>query len=72
MDSVATPHHSPRLVGILSSMSLPPLGERIRYSRRTTSHFDSHTMGDHEDEIPEMSSVSIINPFLSNLVICLN
>ena len=24
----------------------------------TTSHFDSHTMGDHEDEIPEMSSPS--------------
>ena len=27
----------------------PPLGE-------TTSHIDSHTMGDHEDEIPKMSS----------------
>ena len=37
-------------------MSPPPLGERNRQSGRTTSHFDSHTMGDHEDEIPEMSS----------------
>ena len=36
-------------------MSPPPLGERTRQSERTTSHFDSHTMGDHEDDIPEMS-----------------
>ena len=34
----------------------PPLGERNRKSRWTTSHIDSHTMGDHEDEIPELSS----------------
>ena len=29
---------------------------RSKQSGRTTSHFDSHTMGDHEDEIPEISS----------------
>ena len=48
--------HSRRLVGLLPSMYPPPLGERNRQSRRTTSHFDSHTMGYHEDEILEMSS----------------
>ena len=37
-------------------MSPPPLGERTIQSGQTTSHFDSHTMGDHEDEIPQMSS----------------
>ena len=37
-------------------MSPSPLGERNRQSGRTTSHIDSHTMGDHEDEIPELSS----------------
>ena len=48
--------HSRHLVGLSPSISPPPLGERNRQSGRTTSHFDSHTMGDHEDEIPEMSS----------------
>ena len=44
------------LAGLSPSTSPPPLGERNRQSGRTTSHFDSHTMVDHEDEIPEMSS----------------
>ena len=48
--------HSCFLAGLPPSTSPPPLGERNRQSGRTTSHFDSHTMGDHEDEIPEMSS----------------
>ena len=56
MDSGAAPLCSQRLARLLPSTSPPPLGERTRKSRRTTSHFDSHTMGDHEDEIPEMSS----------------
>ena len=56
MDSGVTLHRSHRLVGLPPSMSPPPSGERTRQSGRTTSHFDSHTMGDHEDEIPEMSS----------------
>ena len=56
MDSGMEPHHSHRLEGLLPSTSPPPLGERTSQSRRTTSHFDSHTMGDHEDEIPNMSS----------------
>ena len=56
MDSGAAPCDFCCL-GILSpSMSPPPLGERTRQSRQTTSHLDSHTMGDHKDEIPEMSS----------------
>ena len=52
-----TPYHSHWLAILLPSMSPIPLGERTRQSRRTTSHFDSHTMGDHEDEILEMSSL---------------
>ena len=52
MDSSMTPHHSRHLEGLMPSMSPPPLGEETRQSRWTTSHFDSHTMGDHEDEIP--------------------
>ena len=52
-----TPHHSRHLAGLPPSTYPPPLGERTRQSRRTTSHFGSHTMGDHEDEIPEMSSL---------------
>ena len=56
MDSGAEPHHFLRLAGIPPSTSPPPLGERNRWSRWTTSHIDSHTMGDHEDEIPELSS----------------
>ena len=50
------PRHSHRLVGLPTSMSPPPLGEETRQSGWTTSHFDSYTMGYHEDEIPEMSS----------------
>ena len=40
----------------MSSTSPLPLGERSRLSGHTTYHIDPHTMGDHEDEIPEMSS----------------
>ena len=56
MDSGAAPHHSFHLARLPPSTSPPPLGEETRQSGRTTSHFDSHTMGDHEDEILEMSS----------------
>ena len=56
MDLGTTPHRSCLLAGLSPSTSPPPLGERNRQSGRTTSHFDSHTMGDHEDEILEMSS----------------
>ena len=45
-----------RLAGLLPSTFPPPLGERNRRSKWNTSHIDSHMMGDHEDEIPEMSS----------------
>ena len=57
MDSGTETCHSHHLVGLLPSTSPPPLGERTRQYGWTTSHFDSHTMGDHEDEIPEMSSL---------------
>ena len=50
------PCRSRHLVGILPSTSPPNLGERTKQVRQTTSHFDSHTMGDHEDEIPKMYS----------------
>ena len=56
MESGAAPHCSRRLAGILPSTSPPPLGERSRRSRQNHTHIDSHTMGDHEDEIPELSS----------------
>ena len=56
MDSGAAPYYSLRLAGLMSSTSPPPLGERNRWSRRTTLHIDSHTMGDCEDGIPELSS----------------
>ena len=56
MDSGAALRCCHRLAGIPPSMSPPPLGERNRQSKQTTSPFDSHTLGDHEDEIPEMSS----------------
>ena len=56
MDLGAAPRYSRRLAGLPPSTSPPPLGERNRRSRWTTSHIDSHTMGDHEDGIPELSS----------------
>ena len=56
MDLGVAPRCSHHLAGLPPSTSPPPLGERTRQYGRTTSHFDSHTMGDHEDEIPEMSS----------------
>ena len=56
MDLGATSCHYHHLVGLLPSMSPPPLGERTKQSGWTTSYFNLHTMGDHENEIPEMSS----------------
>ena len=56
MDLGAAPHYSCRLVGLPPSTSPPPLGERNRHSMRTTSHIDSHTMGDHIEGIPEPPS----------------
>ena len=56
MDSSAAPHCSRCLARLPPSTSPPPLGERTRRSGQTTYHFDSHTMGDHKDEIPKMSS----------------
>ena len=56
MNSGAAPHHSCRLAGLLPSTSPPPLGERDRQSKKTTSHLDSHTMGDLEEGIPEPPS----------------
>ena len=54
MDLSAVPHRSHRLVGLSPSTYPPPLGERNKRSRRTTSHIDSYMMGDHEYEIPEL------------------
>ena len=56
MDSGAAPHHSRHLARLLPSTSPPPLGEINRQSRSTTSHIDSHTMGDHMEGIPEPPS----------------
>ena len=56
MDLGVAPCHSRRLARLPPSTYPPPLGERNRHSKRTTSHIDSHTMGDHEDEIPKLSS----------------
>ena len=56
MDLGAAPHHSCHLAGLPPSTSPPPLGERNRQSRKTTSHIDSHTMGDHIEGIPEPPS----------------
>ena len=56
MDLGAALHHSRHLAGLPPSTSPPPLGERNRQFGWTTSHIDSHMMGDHKDEIPEMSS----------------
>ena len=55
MDSGAALCRSHRLARLPPSTSPPPLGERNRQSGKTTSHFDSHMMGDHKDEIPDMS-----------------
>ena len=55
MDLGAAPRRSRHLAGPPPSTSPPPLGERNRQSRRTTSHIDSHMMGDREDGIPELS-----------------
>ena len=56
MDSGAAPHHSRRLAVLLPSTSPPPLGTRNRQYRWTTSHIDSHTMGDHIEGILEPPS----------------
>ena len=50
----AAPRRSRRLVGLFPSTYPPPLGERNRRSKQTHTHIDSHMMGDHEDEIPEL------------------
>ena len=56
MDSGATPRRSHCLAGLPPSTSPPHLGEETKQSGWTTSHFNSHTMGDNEDEIHEISS----------------
>jgi len=53
VDSSAVPRHSHRLAGLPPSTSPPPLGERPRQSRKTISHIDSHTMGDHSEDTSE-------------------
>ena len=53
---IGVAHCSRHLAGLLPSTSPPPLGERNRQSKQTTSHIDSHMMGDHEYEIPELPS----------------
>ena len=55
MDSSVVPCHSRRLAEVPPSTSPPPL-ERNRYSRWSTSHIDSHTMGDHIEGILEPPS----------------
>ena len=54
MDLVLVLLCSRLLAGPSPSTSPSPLGERNRQSGWTTSHVDSHTMGDHEDDIPEI------------------
>ena len=56
MDLVATLRRSCHLAKLPPSTYPLPLGKGNRQFGRTTSHIDSHTMGDHEDEISEMSS----------------
>ena len=56
MDSGVAPCHSHRLAGLSPSTFPPPLRESDRQSRWTTSHIDSHTMGDHVEGIPEPPS----------------
>ena len=46
------PFRSRHLAGLSPSTYPPPLGERNRQSMQTTSHIDSHTMGDHENPTP--------------------
>ena len=53
MDSSAVPRHSHCLAGLLPSTSPPPLGEGPRQSRRTISHIDPQTMGDHSEDTSE-------------------
>ena len=57
MDLDVTPHHSHHLARLPPSTSPPPLGERTRQFKRTHSHFDSNTMGDHEHEISDISDL---------------
>ena len=57
MDTGVAPCRSRHLAGLPPSTSPPPLGERTRQSRQTHYHFDSHTMGDHEPEIPEITDL---------------
>ena len=59
MDPGVAPCHSHHLAMLLPSTSPPPLGERTRQFKRTHSHFDSHTMGDHEPEIPEIPDLPL-------------
>ena len=56
MDSSVALRRSHRLAGLPPSTSPPPLGERNRQSMKTTSHIDSHTMGDHIEGILEPPS----------------
>ena len=56
MDLDAALRRSHHLAGLPPSTSPLPLGERNRQSRKTTSHIDSHTMGDHVEGIPEPPS----------------
>ena len=53
MDSGKVPCHSCHLEGLPPSTYPPPLGEGPRQSRRTMSHIDSHTMGDHLEDTSE-------------------
>ena len=57
MDSDEAPCCSHHVAGLPPSTSPPPLGERTRQSRQTHSHFDSHTMGDHEPEILQIPDI---------------
>ena len=56
MDSGEALRCSHHLARLSPSTSHPPLGERTRQSRKNHSHFDAHTMGDHEFEVPKQPS----------------